>query len=81
MNELHNKKIYRKFYQKQMQKTNQKWEGFLNGKVKIIFSAVVFIRKIQYKSRINIFLNRAKFLKLFRNTFLTMKQNQIKKMQ
>ena len=46
MNELHNKKIYRKFYQKQMQKTNQKWEGLLNGKVKIIFSAVVFIRKI-----------------------------------
>ena len=46
MNELHNKKIYRKFYQKEMQKTKQKWEGLLNGKVKIIFSAVVFIRKI-----------------------------------
>ena len=81
MNELHNKKIYRKFYQKEMQKTKQKWEGLLNGKVKIIFSAVVFIRKIQYKSRINIFLNRTKFVKLFQNTFLTMKQNQIKKMQ
>ena len=81
MNGLHNKKIYRKFYQKEMQKTNQKWEGLLNGKVKIIFSAVVFIRKIQYKSRINIFLNRTKFVKLFQNTFLTMKQNQIKKMQ
>ena len=34
------------FYQKEMQKTNQKWANLLSGQVKIILSAVVFIRNI-----------------------------------